>query len=219
MSKKIYAVNGSPRENGNTAKILQSVLDGSASCGAETTLIHLGRYQFSGCRSCFACKLKGGASYGKCAVNDGLTAILDELKDADAIIMGSPIYFGAESGLYRCFLERLFFPFLKYSNPASSIAPKKMEMAFVYTMNVPTEVMEMYGYRDHLEKSHKFPQLVFGCENADVLYVNDTYQFDDYSRYESDMFDAEHKKSMRKNRFPQDLLAAFEMGKKLALKA
>lgn len=215
MTKKVYAINGSPRENGNTAKVLQSALDGAASRGAETTIIHLGRYQFSGCRSCFACKLKGGASYGKCAVNDGITSILEELRDADAIIMGSPIYFGAESGIYRCFLERLFFPYLKYSSPASSIAPKKLEMAFIYTMNVPPEIMEQYGYRDYLEKTHKFPALVFGSQNIDVLYVNDTYQFDDYSRYESDMFDPEHKKQMRETVFPQDCRKAFELGRKI----
>lgn len=219
MAKKIYAVNGSPRENGNTAKILQSALDGAASCGAETALIHLGRYQFSGCRSCFACKLKDGKSYGKCAVNDGITAILDELSRADAIIMGSPIYFGAESGLYRCFLERLFFPYLKYSNPASSIAPKTLEMAFVYTMNVPAEVMDMYGYRDFLEKGHKFPQLVFGSREPEILYVNDTYQFDDYSRYESDMFDPEHKKAMRETLFVKDCAKAFDLGKKITQRA
>ena len=219
MAKKIYAVNGSPRENGNTARILNSFLEGAASAGAETEIIHLGRYQFSGCRSCFACKLKGGKSYGKCAVEDAVTGILSELSQADGIVMGSPIYFGAESGIYRNFLERLFFPYLKYSNPPSSIAPRKLEMSFVYTMNVPADVMDMYGYRDYLEKSHKFPQMVFGSSEVDVLYVNDTYQFDDYSRYESGLFDAEHKKSMRDTLFVQDCFKAFEMGRKMALRA
>lgn len=219
MAKKIYAVNGSPRENGNTAEILKNVLKGAESVGAETEIIHLGRYQFSGCLSCFSCKLKNGKSYGKCAVQDGLTSIIEELSQADGIVMGSPIYFGAESGLYRNFLERFFFPYLKYSNPASSIAPKKIEMDFVYTMNVPAEVMEMYGYRDYLEKSHKFPGLVFNSTQVNVLYVNDTLQFDDYSRYESDMFDPEHKALMHKTLFQEDCLKAFESGKKLALRA
>ena len=219
MSKKIYAVNGSPRENGNTSKILQCVLEGAKSTGADTQIIHLGRYVFSGCRSCFACKLKDGASYGKCAVNDALTAIIQELSSADGIILGSPVYFGAESGLYRSFLERFFFPYLKYSNPASSIAPKNIEMSFVYTMNVPADVMEMYGYRGHLEMSRNFAQLVFGSTGNDVLYVHDTYQFDDYSRYESDMFDPEHKKLMRDTLFAEDCKKAFETGKKLALRA
>ena len=152
MAKKIFAVNGSPRKDGNTAQILEKVLEGAAFSGAETGVVHLGDYTFTGCRSCFACKLKGGASYGRCAVQDDITGILETLSRADAIVMGSPVYFGGTSGIFRCFMERLFFPYLKYSSPASSIAPKQLEMSFVYTMNVPEETMQEYGYRENLEK-------------------------------------------------------------------
>ena len=217
MAKKIYAVNGSPREKGNTAQILQKFLDGAATSGAETELFHLGNFSFTGCRSCFACKLKCGASYGKCAIKDDVTEILEKLSNADGIVMGSPVYFGGASGIFRCFMERLFFPYLKYSAPASSIAPKQLKMNFVYTMNVPAEVMEQYGYRNELEKCSNFASLVFGSQNSDILYVNDTYQFDDYSKYESAMFDAGHKKRMHEELFPQDLEKAFELGKKMAL--
>ena len=219
MAKKIYAVNASPRENGNTAKVLQCALDGAKSIGAETEMIHLGRYQFSGCRSCFGCKLKGGKSYGKCAINDALTPILEDLSMADGIIMGTPIYFGAESGLFRNFLERFYFPFLKYSSPASSIAPKNIEINFIYTMNVNSEIMQTYGYQPFLEKCHGFSSLVFGTKEVEALYVHDTFQFDDYSRYESDMFDPEHKKLMRGTAFVEDCRKAFESGQKLALRA
>lgn len=219
MKKTIFAVNGSPRENGNTALILKSYLEGAASAGAETRIIHLGRYTFSGCRSCFGCKLKGGASYGKCAINDALTPILAELSSADGIVMGSPVYFGAESGIYRCFLERLFFPYLKYSAPASSLAPRKIEMDFVSTMNVPPEIMEQNSYRTNLEKVLNFASLVFRSSSPQMLYVHDTLQFDDYSKYESAMFDAQHKLLMRETRFKDDLARAFEMGKKMALNA
>ena len=61
--KKIYAVNGSPRKSGNTAVLLQKALDGAAAQGAETRLIHLTDLAYSGCKSCFGCKLKGGVSY------------------------------------------------------------------------------------------------------------------------------------------------------------
>ena len=219
MKKIIYAINGSPRENGNTAKILESALAGAASAGAETTLIHLGRYQFSGCRSCFACKRKGSSSYGRCAVEDGISDILREISNADGIIMGTPVYFGAESGLFRSFLERLFFPYLKYSAPASSTAPRRIAMDFVCTMNVPPQVMEQYGYRANLEKVLGFADLVFGSKDSSMLYVHDTYQFDDYAKYDSDMFDPEHKKLMRDTQFPEDCRKAFELGKKMALRA
>ncbi|MBQ9789828.1 MAG: flavodoxin family protein [Lentisphaeria bacterium] len=213
--KKIYAVNGSPRKNGNTAKILAEALKGAQSMGAETQLINLSDLNFSGCKSCFACKLKNSPKAGRCALQDDLSPILEEIINSDGLIMGSPIYFSAETGLYRNFLERLFFPLLQYTNPASSLAPKKVEVSFVFTMNVPAEVMNDYGYTDYLEKTLRFPKLIFGSEKTEVLYVNDTYQFNDYSKYESSMFDAEHKAKMRDKKFPQDLKKAFELGKNL----
>ena len=216
--KKIYAVNGSPRNNGNTANILQHALAGAATTGAETELIHLGRLNFSGCRSCFACKLKDGDNFGRCALRDGLTPVLEKLIHADGIIFGTPIYFGAESGLFRNFMERLFFPLLKYTNPPSSAAPKKMETAFVYTMNIQEEAITDYGYREYLEKCKTFPQLIFGSSDVETLYVCDTWQFDDYSKYESSLFNAEHKLEVRKHIFPADQKKAFELGRKTALK-
>lgn len=214
--KKIFAINGSPRNNGNTAKILAEALKGAEFCGAETAMVNLGDLTFSGCRSCFACKLKNSPNEGRCALRDDLTPILDKILESDGFIMGSPIYFGAESGLYRNFLERLFFPLLRYTNPASSAAPKKMNVSFVFTMNVPEKVMIDNGYTDYLERTLRFPKLIFGSEKVEVLYVNDTFQFADYSKYESSMFDFEHKAKMRKEKFPQDLQRAFELGKRLA---
>jgi multimeric flavodoxin WrbA len=89
---KMIALNGSPRKKWNTATLLKHALDGAASKGAETELIHLYDCNYKGCISCFACKLKDGKSYGRCAVNDDLKPILNKVHDADAIILGSPIY-------------------------------------------------------------------------------------------------------------------------------
>ena len=212
---KIFAVNGSPRKDGNTAQLLKRALEGAADSGAETELIQLSELKFSGCLSCFECKRLGSPCAGRCAVKDDLAPVLEKLISSDGIIMGSPIYFGAESGLYRSFLERLFFPLLRYTAPAGSAAPKKFDFGFIYTMNVPENVMKENGYCSHLERSRNFPQLIFGSSNVYTLYANDTYQFDNYSRYESSMFDAEHKKEMRKTLFVSDLEKAFDMGRKL----
>ena len=77
---KIFAVNGSPRKKGNTATVLEHFLEGARSAGADTELIHLYDLQASGCRSCFACKLRGGASYGHCALKDDLSPVLAALE-------------------------------------------------------------------------------------------------------------------------------------------
>ena len=213
--KKIYAINGSPRKNGNTAQLLQKALEGAASAGAEVKLIQLADLNFSGCRSCFACKKLANPSPG-CVLKDDLAETLKELLQADGIIMGSPIYFGAESGLYRNFLERLFFPMLRYTNPPSSRAEKRIDFGFIYTMNVPENLMDEYGYNAYLQSQSQTPGLIFNSRNIYTLYACDTHQFDDYSKYECTLFDAAHKDEMRKTQFVSDLAKAFEMGRKLA---
>ena len=213
--KKIFAVNGSPRKNGNTAQLLQKALEGAASAGAEVKLIQLADLNFSGCRSCFACKKLANPSPG-CILKDDLAELLKELLQADGIIMGSPIYFGAETGLYRNFLERLFFPMLRYTNPPSSRAEKRIDFGFIYTMNVPENVMDEYGYNAYLQSQSQTPGLIFNSRNIYTLYACDTHQFDDYSKYECTLFDAGHKAEMRKTQFISDLANAFEMGRKLA---
>ena len=114
---KVIAFNGSPRKKWNTATLLAKALEGAASQGAGTELFHLYDLDFKGCISCFACKTKGGKSYGRCAVEDDLRPILKKVLKADAIILGSPIYFGTVSGEMRSFMERLLFPFRPYADP------------------------------------------------------------------------------------------------------
>lgn len=213
--KKIYAINGSPRKNGNTAQLLQKALEGAASVGAEVKLIQLADLDFSGCRSCFACKKLANPAPG-CVLKDDLAEILKELLQSDGIIMGSPIYFGAETGLYRNFLERLFFPMLRYTNPPSSRAEKRIDFGFIYTMNVPENLMGEYGYNAYLQSQSQTPGLIFSSRNIYTLYACDTHQFDDYSKYECTLFDAAHKDEMRKTQFISDLAKAFEMGRKFA---
>ena len=213
--KKIFAVNGSPRKNGNTAQLLQKALEGAAGAGAEVKLIQLADLDFSGCRSCFACKKLANPAPG-CVLKDDLAEILKELLQSDGIIMGSPIYFGAESGLCRNFLERLFFPMLRYTDPPSSRAEKRIDFGFIYTMNVPENLMDEYGYNAYLQSQSQTPGLIFNSRNIYTLYACDTHQFDDYSKYECTLFDAAHKDEMRKTQFISDLAKAFEMGRKLA---
>lgn len=126
------AINGSPRKKGNTATLLEHTLAGAASRGAETELIHLYDLDYKGCTSCFACKLKGGKSYGKCAMLDGLTPVLEKIARADALFLGSPIYLGMVTGEMRSFMERLLFLNLTYTRrPPQSLAHRKIRTAFV----------------------------------------------------------------------------------------
>ena len=146
----VMAFNGSPRKKWNTATLLEKALEGASSQGAETDLIHLYDLNYKGCISCFACKTKGGESYGRCAVKDDLAPVFKKVEEADAIILGSPIYLGTVSGEMRSFMERLLFPYMTYTDPPQSLFPKKIHTGFIYTMNVPEEQMKECGYGQHL---------------------------------------------------------------------
>ena len=205
----IIAVNGSPRKKWNTATLLEKALEGAASQGAETELIHLYDLDFKGCVSCFSCKTIGGQSYGKCAVKDDLTPIFDKIEKADGIILGSPIYLGAATGEMRSFMERLIFPYLTYTNPPKTLFPKKINTGFIYTMNLTEDRIK--GFCDqHLGLNEMFLKMIFGASES--LFSFDTYQFEDYSKVVSNRFDPEKKAKRRREVFPEDCEKAYEMG-------
>jgi multimeric flavodoxin WrbA len=218
---EVIAFNGSPRKTWNTATLLQKVLEGAASKGATTKLIHLYDLDYKGCKSCFGCKTKGSPSYGKCAVKDDLTPILKNIASVDAIILGSPVYFWGVSGEMKSFMERLMFPFYRYkkdNDPACTLFPKKINTGFVYTMNSPEERMKnVIGYDRQISVNEGFLKRIFG--RAESLVCCDTCQFDDYSKIDQDRFDPEKKAARRNEQFPQDCQKAFEMGERFATKS
>lgn len=211
---RIYAINASPRKKGNTATVLQHVLDGAKKAGGErvqTELLHLYSYNYTGCKSCYACKLKDGKSYGICAVQDDIRPVLAKLSQADAIVFGSPIYFGGVSGMLRCFEERLLFPFLSYKDNHESIAPKKIRTAFVYTMNVTDDLMREWKYPERLNMMEGYVGHIFG-NKPHILYVNNTVQFKDYSKYVCTMFSGEEKAKYKEEHFSDDCSKAAAIG-------
>lgn len=106
---KVIAINGSPRKNANTATLLQKALEGAASAGAETEMIHLVDLNYKGCISCFACKRKGTQYVNSCAMRDDLSPVLEKAMQSDGVILGSPIYLGDVTSLMRGFIERFGF--------------------------------------------------------------------------------------------------------------
>ena len=206
---KVIAINGSPRKNWNTATLLQRALDGAASQGAETKLYHLIDYDFKGCRSCFACKKPGGKSYGKCAARDGLTPILEEIdQEADAFILGSPIYIGSTTAEMRAMIERLLYPYARYDKVQSNLFSRRIPVGFIYTMNWTKELLRFMNVglsfvEGSLDKT-------FGP--LETLYAYDTYQFKDYDEYDIKLFDLDQKEKQREEQFPIDCQNAYDMG-------
>ena len=211
---KVLAFNGSPRKKWNTAMLLEKALEGAASEGAETELIHLYDLKYKGCISCFACKTREGKSYGRCAVKDELTPVLKKAGEVDGIIFGSPIYFGTATGEIRSLMERLLFPYLTYTDPPGSLVSRKIRTGFIYTMNVTEEIMRERGFDRHIAGTEEALTMIFGASETFCSF--DTYQFEDYSKVFAVRFDPEKKAKRRAEVFPRDCEKAFQMGARFA---
>ena len=211
--KKLIAINGSPRKNWNTAELLKHAMQGAQDAGAEAELVNLYALNFKGCTSCFACKLKS-RPHGSCAMKDDLSPVLERVKEADAVIFGSPIYFMNLSAGMIAFIERLFFSNYIYSDEIPTVFPKKLPSAFIYTMNMTEKHFEQFGMKERLGMYELFTRRILGV-TPKILRAYDTVQFKDYSRYESSIFDAEHKLAYREEHFAEDCAAAYEIGRAL----
>jgi multimeric flavodoxin WrbA len=210
---KVIAVNGSPRKSWNTATLLQKALEGAAAQGADTELVHLYDLDFKGCTSCFACKRIGGPSEGRCAMRDGASPLLERIEtEVDALLLGSPIYFGAATGEMRSFMERLLFAPMVYSQPPGSLFPRTIRSGFIYTMNV-TEALCRERYQAMLDYIEGTMTRHFGrCE---TFCSYDTRQMEDFSQVVMEYMDPAHKLARHEEVFPADCQRAFEFGARL----
>lgn len=211
---KVLAVNGSPRKKWNTAQLLERVVAGAESKGAEAELVHLRDLRYTGCISCFECKRIGGPSYGRCVLKDDLRPVLDKAHEADVLVLGTPFYIGTESAFMRAFQERLWFQYLLYSNVKPPLSPRKKNTALIYTMNVREDEISLYGKNVIIDRAKWMMEKQFApCE---VLLSCDTLQFDDYSKYDTDMWDESAKRQRHATAFQQELKNAFALGERLA---
>ena len=210
--KKIVIIDGGPRKSMNTAALLNAFAEGAKSVneGIIVKIIRLYDLDYKGCVSCLACKLRGNAS-NICRFKDALTPVLEEIAQADGLVLGSPIYFGEVTGQMRTFLERLAFPWLSY-NDYSMTAPKRIPVVLVETLNGTPERNNSNGFgtMEHCITS------ALGEPQHIVAY--NTCQVTHYNHYELGGFSEKAKHAWRDQYWHTDLQKAFTAGKEMAQK-
>ena len=173
---KMVILNASPRKDKNTATLLKEAQCGAEEMGAVVEYYDLIDLQFSGCRSCMACKYKGNKCDGVCVVRDDLRPVLESIRTADALIIGSPIYWSYPTGMIRSLMERLMFPvgtymyerlegYAQISSTRSTgactlgrhitLRDKVIPTAMILTMNCPEDYMRHIGYPAILDENAK----------------------------------------------------------------
>lgn len=142
---KVLLVNGSPRQQGNTATALAEVARQLALEGIDCETMWIGNKPIRGCIACGQCAAQG---LGRCVFDDDVcNRISEKFSEADALIVGSPVYYGQPNGALLSVIQRAF-----YSNgasiagkPAASIAVCRRggATATFETLNMPFQMMNM----------------------------------------------------------------------------
>lgn len=102
---KILVLNGSPRPKGNTKQMVTAFAGGATFAGNEVTIIDVCRKNIKGCMACEYCHTKGR---GNCIQKDDMEEIYMSLKEADMLVIASPIYYHGISGQLKCVIDRFY---------------------------------------------------------------------------------------------------------------
>ena len=155
---KIVCVLGSPRTKGNSSTLAQHFCSAAEKLGATVETFALNKLNFRGCQACMACKTK----LDKCILKDDLEAVLDSIRDADVLVMSTPVYFADLTGQLKAFIDRTYSYLVPnfYNNPNPSRLSPGKKLVFIQTQGQPNEklfadifprneaFLKWYGFKD-----------------------------------------------------------------------
>ncbi len=101
---KVLIINGSPKDNGNTAIAINELVETFKEEEVECDVMHIGGKDIRGCVGCLQC-----VKLGKCVVDDDVNVAAKKLEEADGLVVCSPVYFASANGTIISFLDRLFY--------------------------------------------------------------------------------------------------------------
>ena len=141
---KVLLINGSPRKKGNTFLALSEVAKTLEAQGIEAELVLIGNKAVRSCIACGQCQMK---QLNRCVFDDDIcNRIVEKLGEADALIVGLPVYYGQPNGAVMAVLQRAFFSGAKVQNkPAAAVAICRRggATAAYQTLNIMFEMMNM----------------------------------------------------------------------------
>ena len=111
---KTIVINADPKMKEDTARLLKSAMKGAESAGSKVEYVNLYKLDIRGCMNCSICKTKNKESF-KCYWRDELSPIIEKILNADALLIGSQIFFNEPTSHYRALLERLIFCIVSFN--------------------------------------------------------------------------------------------------------
>ena len=102
---RILVLNGSPRPNGNTKGMVEAFREGAVTAGHPVDVVDVCRLKIGGCLACEYCHTKG---HGSCVQKDDMQEVYALLKEAEMLVIASPIYYHGISGQLKCVIDRFY---------------------------------------------------------------------------------------------------------------
>lgn len=214
FATNVLIFNASPRAYGNTYKLLEQVKKGVESKGKTSELVQLSQLKFDGCIACLECKLKGKESKPGCVVQDDFTQYIDRIKDVDAFILGSPVYWSNLSSLYYKAYEKIMYSFHNYDNDKPYKMTRPIKTGLIFSGGAPKDYFDN-GYKAMCKQQSDILKFIFKG-HSEYMTMPSQLLLPDTSRLhipserieEKKTFNAEHLEELKQN--------AFEMGVRLA---
>lgn len=129
--KKLVVVMGSPHLNGNVASAVDAIISGAKQGGMETVKLELSKLNLQNCCGCRKCVENGGV----CILKDGMSQVIERVKEANILLIASPIYICQVNGYTKTFLDRLY-P-LTDAHHKPRFGTRKLVMLYTYGAPVP----------------------------------------------------------------------------------
>lgn len=158
---KIVGFIASPRKEGNTAWVINKILEGTQKQGVETQVWYSSDLDIKPCQGCLGC-----VQDDKCVINDDMQNIYNALEQADVLVLGSPVYVGQMTAQAKIFTDRLFAKITPRFSPRFKEKNTRKKLVLVFTQGNPDASM-FQEYFDYAKKM--FQLLEFDVQGVHVV--------------------------------------------------
>ncbi|WP_432663866.1 flavodoxin family protein [Wukongibacter baidiensis] len=165
---KVVAFNGSPRKEGNTYYAIKMVMNELEKEGIKTEIVHVGNKRIRGCVACYQCSANKDE---RCAIQDDeVNDWIQKMKEADGIVIGSPVYYSGVAGTMKSFLDRAFLVagvndrMLRHKVGASVVAVRR-------SGGIPTfnQLNQYINYSEMIMPTSNYWNVIHGTNPGEAL--------------------------------------------------
>jgi multimeric flavodoxin WrbA len=188
--------------------LVREAVRGAESAGTEAEIINLYDMEpFTGCISCFGCK--SAEHLGHCVRKDSLTPLLEKIRGADGLVLGSPIYLNDVTASIGALVERLCFQYTTYKREYPSYNKRQIPVIGIITCGCPEHVFDKMGYSQFFAG---FFQTLSRIGPVETLVSDDSWQVNDYEKRDWTLFNTAKKQAHKSEVFPRDMELAYSLG-------